>query len=380
MTVAAVVTLALGIGANTTVFSVVRAIFVDPFVFHDQKNTVIILAANPAQGHTKEGVSLRRFSRLARALPFVRSIGYHDAGHCGPHRSQRARAFESLSRFERVLFAFRFQAFTRPYVHRRRISRRSTAFGDREPCFLGNRNSGRDPAAIGKILHLNGEAFNIVGVMPASFWMPSRHTTMWLPLTPSVSSPEVRSVRDGLVLAHLRMGITLDHANQELAGVNQQLAQLYPLANTGWSARAWEPLPAVMGPNDQVLMVVLFGVVGALLLVACSNVANLLLAQAAARRKEMAIRTAVGATRWHLMQQSLAESVVLAAMAASVGLLIGFWAKDFFVAIYPSEILISGRVMDPFVLGFCLLVSILAALFFGLAPAWIPLGSIRSKD
>ena len=99
------------------------------------------------------------------------------------------------------------------------------------------------------------------------------------------------------MLAHLRPGVTLQQANQELAAVSRQLGELYPLANTGWSARAWEPLEAVMGPNDPVLLAVLFGVVGALLLGACSNVANLLLAQAAARRKEMAIRTAVGATR-----------------------------------------------------------------------------------
>jgi putative ABC transport system permease protein len=189
-------------------------------------------------------------------------------------------------------------------------------------------------------------------------------------LTPPVLSPEVRSERDGLVLAHLRSGSSLEQANQELAGVSRQLAELYPLANTGWSARAWEPLRAVMGPNDPVLLAVLFGVVGALLLVACSNVANLLLAQAAVRRREMAIRTAVGATRWHLMQQSLTESLLLATMAGVLGLLMGLWAKDFFVAIYPSEILISSRVLDPFVLGFCLVTSLLAALFFGLAPAW----------
>ena len=368
VTVAAVVTLALGIGANTTVFSVVRAIFVDPFVFHDQKNTVILLAVNPAQNHLKEGVSVadfrdwrercRSFDQLAVTTPAVVAL-------TGLKEPTRLKAYRVSSEFF-SFFDFKpslGRTFTadefRPGAHSVVVSR---AFWES--------HLGRDPAAIGKILHLNGQSFNIVGVMPASFWMPSRHTAMWLPLTSPASSPEVRSLRDGLVLAHLRPGVTLDQANQELAGVSKQLAQLYPLANTGWSARAWEPLPAVMGPNDPVLMVVLFGVVGALLLVACSNVANLLLAQAAARRKEMAIRTAVGATRWHIMQQSLAESLVLAGMAGIVGLLIGLWAKDFFVAIYPSEILISSRVVDPFVLCFCLLVSILAALFFGLAPAW----------
>jgi putative ABC transport system permease protein len=369
VTAAAVVTLALGIGANTTVFSVVRAIFIDPFVFHDQKNTVIILAANPAQNHTKEGVSLadfrdwrercRSFDHLAITTPAVVALtGLKEPARLKAYRvsSEFFSFFDFKPSLGRTFTADEFRAGA---LHSVVVSH---SFWESQ--------LGRDPAAIGKILHLNGEAFNIVGVMPSSFWMPSRHTAMWLPLAPSVSSPEVRSMRDGLVLAHLRSGSILEQANQELAGVSKQLAALYPLANTGWSARAWEPLPAVMGPNDPVLLVVLFGVVGALLLVACSNVANLLLAQAAARRKEMAIRTAVGATRWHLIQQSLAESLLLAGMAGVLGLLAGLWAKDFFIAVYPSEILISNRVMDPLVLGFCLLVSILAALIFGLAPAF----------
>jgi putative ABC transport system permease protein len=172
-----------------------------------------------------------------------------------------------------------------------------------------------------------------------------------------------------MVLGHLRAGVSVQQANEELDAVSRQLAASYPLANAGWSARGYEPLQAVMGPNDPTLLMVLFGVVGALLLVACSNVANLLLAQAAARRREMAIRTAVGATRWHLMRQSLIECLLLAAMASLVGLLVGLWAKDLFIAIYPSVILISDRVMDPFVLGFCFVTALAAALVFGLAPA-----------
>jgi putative ABC transport system permease protein len=368
VTIAAVVTLALGIGANTTVFSVVRAIFVDSFVFHDQKHTVILFSENMAQRSTKEGVSIpdfrdwrehgRSFDGMAIAVPGVVAL----SGLKEPARLKATRvsdAFFSFFDFKPSLGrTFTADEFRIGAPHSTVVSH---SFWETQ--------LGRDPGAIGKILHLNGEAYTIVGVMPASFWMPSRTNSMWLPLTPPVSSPEIRSVREGLVLAHLRPGVKLEQANQELAAVARQLAALYPLANTGWSARAWEPLPAVMGPNDPVLLTVLFGVVGALLLVACSNVANLLLSQAAARRREMAIRTAVGASRWHLIRQSLTESLLLSAMAGVVGLLVGLWAKDFFIAIYPSPILISNRVMDPPVLGFCLLISVLAALVFGLAPA-----------
>ena len=369
VTAAAVVTLALGIGANTTVFSVVRAIFVDAFVFHDHKNTAIIFSENAAQHETKAPVSIpdfrdwrehaRSFDRMAIEVPGVVAL----SGLKEPARLKVARVSADFFSF----FDFK------PSLGRTFTADEFRAGASRSVVVshpFWETQLGRDPGAIGKIVHLNGDAFTIVGVMPATFWLPSRTNSMWLPLMPPISSPEIRRAREGLVLAHLRAGATLDQANQELAAIAGQLAKLYPLANSGWSARAWEPLPAVMGPNDPVLMVVLFGVVGALLLVACSNVANLLLAQAAARRKEMAIRTAVGATRWHLIQQSLAESLLLAGMAGILGLLAGLWAKDFFVAVYPSEILISNRVMDPLVLGFCLLVSVLAALIFGLAPAF----------
>jgi putative ABC transport system permease protein len=368
VTIAAVVTLALGIGANTTVFSVVRAIFVDAFVFHDDKNTAIIFSENAAQRETKAGVSIpdfrdwreqaRSFDRMAIEVPGVVAL----SGLKEPARLKVARVsgdFFSFFDFKPSLG----RAFTADEF--RAGAPRSVVVSHS----FWETQLGRDAGAIGKIVYLNGDAFTIVGVMPSSFWLPSRTNSMWLPLTPPVSSPETRSAREGLVLAHLRAGATLDQANQELPAIAGQLAKLYPLANTGWGARAWEPLPAVMGPNDGVLLVVLFGVVGALLLVACSNVANLLLAQASARRREMAIRTAVGATRWHLMRQSLTESLLLSAMAGVLGLLAGLWAKDFFIAVYPSPILISSRVMDPVVLGFCLSVSLLAVLFFGLAPA-----------
>jgi putative ABC transport system permease protein len=368
VTIAAVVTLALGIGANTTVFSIVRAIFVDSFVFHDQKNTVILFSENTAQRAAKEGVSVpdfrdwreqcRSFDRMAIDVPGVVAL----SGLKEPMRLKAARVSADFFSF----FDFK------PSLGRTFTPDEFRA-GAPSPVVVSHSfwetQMGRDPGAIGKTVRLNGDTFTIVGVMPPTFWMPSRTNSMWLPLKPPVSSPEIRSAREGLVLAHLRPGVTLQQANRELSAVSGQLAALYPTANSGWGARAWEPLRAVMGANDPILLGVLFGVVGALLLVACSNVANLLLAQAAARRREMAIRTAVGASRWHLIRQSLTESLLLSAMAGVLGLLVGFWAKDFFIAVYPSDILISNRVIDPSVLGFCLLISVLAALFFGLAPA-----------
>ncbi len=368
VTIAAVVTLALGIGANTTVFSVVKAILVDPFVFHDQNNTVLIFSENATQHKIKQDVSVadfrdwreraRSFDQMSIVVPTIVAL----TGLKEPMRVTAARVsadffpfFDLKPTMGRTFTADEFRA------------------GDGRSIVISNSfwksQFASDRATVGKNVSIDGEPYTIVGVMPPSFWVPSRQTSVWLPITPPVTKPEIRTERDGLVLAHIRSGATLEQANQELAAVSKQLVATYPLANGGWAARAYKPLQAVMGPNDPVILGLLFGVVGALLLVACSNVANLLLAQGAARRREMAIRTAVGATRWRITRQSLTESFLLALIAGAFGLLIGFWAKDFFINIYPSQILISDRLMDTAVLGFSLLVSALAALIFGVAPA-----------
>jgi putative ABC transport system permease protein len=367
VTLAAVITLALGIGANTTTFSLVKAVFVDPFVFHDQDRSVIVFSENVAQHSIKQRVSvadfrdLRERNRAFDKMAFVVPAGMALTGLKEPARITAARVSEDFFSF------FDFKPFLgRPFlaVEFRAGANHSAVLSHG---FWQSR-LGADPAVVGKMIHLDGEAYTVVGIMPPNFWMPSRRCSLWLPMAPSVAA-ENRTERAGLALAHLAPGVTLEKANQDLDAVSRQLAAEYPLADAGWNARAYASLQAVMGPNDPALVVVLFGVVGALLLVACSNVANLMLAQAAARRREMAIRMAIGASRWHLMRQSLAESLLLAGMAGALGLLVGFWAKDLFVSIYPSEILLSDRLADPAVLAFCMVTSMLSALIFGLAPA-----------
>jgi predicted permease len=376
--VAAVVTLALGIGANTTIFSFVKAVLVDPFVFHDQSNTVLIFSENAAQRSTRARVSVpdfrdwhercRSFDQIAIGSP--EAVALTDLKE--PLRITAARVSEQFFSFFDAK-----PSLGRGFVADEYRAGHSVVISQS----FWTSHMAADAAAIGRIIHLDGEPYTIVGVMSPGFWFPSRKISMWLPLT-RPAGPPYRAARGGLVLAHLRPGITLRQANHDLAAVSRELATLYPHENTGWNARAYEPLEAVMEPNDRLLVAVLFAVVGVLLLVACCNVANLLLAQAAVRRREMAIRTAVGATPWHLVRQSLTESVLLALLAGALGLLMGFWAKDLLVAIFPSEILISTRVVDLPLLGFCLAISLVSVLLFGLAPAWDfargdPIGALK---
>src|SRR5579884_1550396 len=361
VTLAAIVTLALGIGANTTIFSFLKGEIVDPFNYRDRNNTLLFWSENRAEHRTREGISqpdfvdferrLRSFDRMA----FVRQRTMAMTGGKEPHRVNTAQVSpEFFSFFSDAPERGRWFHPQEYGVGRNRVAVVSSGFAKSHP---------------GQMLRLDGELYTVVGIAPPDFWFPAQQVSVWVPL-PTPAPGENRAARGGFVLAHLRQGVTIAQANQELSAAAHNLAVEYPATNAGWGVHAYEHVEAVLGPNDHLLITLAFGVVGALLLVACSNVANLLLAQAAMRRREFAIRTAIGASRRHLARQSLLESLVLAALGGGLGLLAGFWAKDLLIAIFPSVIPISHRVADPVVLAFCAGVSILAALLFGAAPAW----------
>src|SRR5579871_3030960 len=230
VTTAAVVTLALGIGANTTVFSIVKAIFVDSFVFRDQTHTLTIFGEKTAQRNEKLGVSIadfrdwqarcRSFDRMAIMTPAVVAL----TGLKEPARLKVTRVSDDFFRF------FDLQ----PSFGRTFAADEFRAGGPRSVVVshqFWESQLGRDRSAVGKVIRLDSEAYTIVGVMPPTFWIPSRYSDMWLPLTPPVTAPEIRSARDSMVLGHLRTGVSVQQANEELDAVSRQLAASYPLAN-----------------------------------------------------------------------------------------------------------------------------------------------------
>jgi predicted permease len=228
---------------------------------------------------------------------------------------------------------------------------------------------GSDPGIVGKDIELNGKGYTVVGVMDSDFRMPT-WAEVWTPLAWTDKEKAVRGEHHYMAIARLKDGVALQQAQAEMDAISHALEQQYPEDDKGWGAVV-VPLRKEMVGDLRPALLVLLGAVGFVLLIACANVANLVLAKTLARRKEIAIRTALGADRGQIMAQVLTETILLALAGGVFGLVIAHFAMELIVAFLGDQLPHSVNVnLDFWVLGFTLLASLVTGLVSGLVPGW----------
>jgi putative ABC transport system permease protein len=367
-TAISIVTLALGIGANAAIFTVVNAVVLRPLPYRDSQRLAMIWTTkdvNQEQAFSFADykdlkTQSKSFSAVGAASPLWNFIL---AGDGEPEPMQGM--YVSASLFEllqvapekgRVFTADEDRAGGPPVVI---ISRA-----------LWERRFGADPNVIGKTMSVSGTTATIVGVMPARFQFLDPAAELWAPLAQNQFAGSARQVRLLSVVGRLNDGVQVSEASAELAGIGQRLESAYPDTNSGVSLRV-VPLHAQVTGKVRPALWLLSGAVGLVLLIACANIINLMLVRSAARRREIAVRTALGARRMRLLRQLLTESITLSVLGGAAGILLGSWGVNALLALNPIPIPRYNKIsVDLTVLAFTLLASVITGLVFGLAPAW----------
>ncbi|HEX8281728.1 MAG TPA: ABC transporter permease [Chthoniobacterales bacterium] len=366
-TAVAMLALALGIGANTAIFSLVNGVLLRPLPFPEAERIVLFEGNNPPQGITESNISYPDFvewsketNLFASTAAFYTASANLGANGAEPERVARAGvtpSFFSVLRVQPVLG----RAFVGDDDQPKIQSVAIISHG------LWKRRFGGDPAVIGKRVLINARPTEIIGVMAAGFELPEQ-TQIWMPagIDPAEETRDNRSIS---AIARLAPGVPLQQAQSRISAINAQLATTFPETNKGWDAHLTvlqERLVREVRPS----LIALLGAVGFVLLIACANVANLLLARSAARQKEIAIRAAMGASRARVVRQMLTESVLLSAIGGLAGLLLSVWLTDVLVSILPEGAARLEQVaIDYRVLAFAVGLSALTGIVFGITPA-----------
>ena len=370
-TLVVVLTLALGIGANTAIFSAVNAVLLRPLAYFEPGRLVTIEHQYPSLD-LKAPVSVPGFLDYQRRGRSFESMAVETGwaanltGEGEPQRLQGAR-----------VTGWFFGTLGVPALLGRGLLPGEDSAGREHVAVLGyglwQRLFGGDARVVGRSLALNGESYQVVGVMPREFRdFFNRTVELWTPLVfgPEESGDERRTTEYLNLTARMRRGVPAEQASAEMRAVAEQLRRQYPDSYpSDWSLLV-TPLAQRAVGNVRPALLVLLGAVGFVLLIACANVANLLLARAAARSKEIAVRTALGASRDRLVRQLLTESLLLALAGGALGLLLALWGVRSVSALNPANLPRADEIgIDGQVLVFTLFVSLLTGLLFGLVPA-----------
>src|SRR5690242_12418325 len=364
--VIAVSTLALGIGATTAMFTVVNSVLLRPLQFPEPERIVLFEGINPRDGITESNVSVpdtadwqKQSQSFEQIAAFVGGGVFISTGD----EVERVRATAVSPEF--------FPLFKTNPISGRTLQADDMQEGREAAVVISHSlwqgRFGGTADVVGRKITLNGKPANVVGIMPAGFTYPW-DSEVWTPL-PLQPAKEARENRFVSVVTRLKPGVSLMQAQTEMDTINQRLAQNYVETNTGWSVRLTELRESLVGELRMSLLILL-GAVAFVLVIACANVANLLLARAAYRQKEIALRTALGASRLRVVRQLLTESVLLSVVSGLLGLALSLWFVKLLLAITPPNTpRLSEIGIDLRVFAFTFAVTILAGILFGLFPA-----------
>ncbi len=371
VTGAAVLCLALGVGPNTAVFSIVDAVLLRPLPYRDPGQVVLVRDQFVQQGQAEVPLSMVEFRDVrerSKSFDRLAAVGAQLVNLTGdgePERLLVARGSEGI-----------FDLLGVSAAAGRMFSPEDHEAGAAGVAVLSNhlwtKRFGADPAVVGKVVRLNDQPTQIVGVLPEDFRLGRSDYDAWLPILENPNPPP-RNARFLNVVGRLRDGVALESALSELQVVAGQMQRDHPEAypeDSGWNLTAIRARDDLVGDVRKILLALGLAV-GLVLLIACANVANLLLARSEARKKEVAIRISLGASRGDLVRQFLTEGVLLAVAGAALGLLLALWVIRGVVHAYSDAIPRADAVgLDPRVLLFTLAVAVVIGLLFGLVPSF----------